>query len=144
MATYDIAVIRAALKALLQTLTTVASAKVYDYRNSNIEGYPSVIFDLTDEEGAMLDDANNVRTLTFTIWAIVELPVNGEVAAKVSLDAVTKEVVNLLEKKSNADLTGTVDWTMPAIGKRAEAQTPEGNVIYQEILLKCNVASSIL
>ena len=144
MATYDPALIRAALKTLLQTCTTIASANVYDSRKTNIEGYPAVIFDLTNEAGVMLDEITNVRVLTFTIWIIVEVSVATQVTAQGTLDACVKEVVNLLEKASNAELGGTVDWTMPAVGQRDEVSTPEGNTLYQEIKLQCNVSSTLL
>lgn len=142
MSTYDPAQIRAQLKTLLQTVTELQV--VYDYRNSTIEGYPAVIFDMTNEEGTMLDDANNVRVITFTLWIICELPIKGEDLAKTILDNATKAVINVLEDRDNATLGGTVDWTMPAMGQRAEVASPEGNTIYQEIRLRCNVASTIL
>lgn len=144
MATYDPAAVRAALKALLQTCSTVASANVYDSRKTNIDGYPAIIFDLTNESGTMLDEITNVRVLTFTIWVVVEVSVAGQATAGATLDACVKEVVNLLEKASNAELSGTVDWTMPAVGQRDEVATPEGNTLYQEIKLQCNVSSTLL
>lgn len=141
MATYDPSAVRAQIKTLLQTVTEVAY--VYDYRNTAIDGYPAVIFDMTNEEGTMLDDTNNVRTLTFTLWVICELPVKGENLAKTILDNASKAVINVLEAKANDTLGGTVDWVMPAMGQRQEVQSPNGNQIYQEIRLRCNVASSI-
>jgi hypothetical protein len=142
MTTYNPSAIRAQIKALLQTVTELAV--VYDYRSAVLSGYPAVIFDMTNEEGTMLDDSNNVRVLTFTIWIICELPVKGEDLAKTILDDATKAVINILEKKSNDTLSGTVDWVMPALGQRSEVQTPSGNTIYQEVRLRCNVASTIL
>jgi hypothetical protein len=141
MATYDIATIRAALLTLLQTSTKVAF--FYDYRNPTIEGYPAIIFDVTNEEGSMLDSINNLRVITFTLWVVTEVKVAGQEAAKDILDAAVKEVINILELKANAELGGTVDWTMPVIGKREEVQSPEGLVMFQEIILKCNIASFI-
>jgi hypothetical protein len=141
MSTYDPSAIRAQIKTLLQTVTEVAY--VYDYRNSAIDGYPAIIFDMTNEEGTMLDDTNNVRVLTFTIWLICELPVKGENLAKTILDNASKAVINVLEAKANDTLGGTVDWVMPTMGQRQEVQSPNGNQIYQELRLRCNVASSI-
>lgn len=142
MSTYDPSAVRAQIKTLLQTVTELQV--VYDYRSSVISGYPAVIFDMTNEEGTMLDDANNVRKLTFTIWIICELPIKGEDQAKTILDNATKAVINVLEDRDNATLGGTVDWVMPAVGQRAEVAGVGGNTIYQEIRLVCNVASTIL
>lgn len=142
MSTYDPNAIRAQIKSLLQTVTEISY--VYDYRTSNVEGYPAIIFDMTNEEGDMLDDSNNMRKITFTIWIICELKVAGSSASKTILDNATKAVINILEKKSNDTLGGTVDWVMPAMGQRSEIQTPEGSNIYQEIKLLCNIASTIL
>lgn len=142
MSTYDPNAIRAQIKTLLQTVTEISY--VYDYRTSNIEGYPSIIFDMTNEEGDMLDDSNNIRKITFTIWIVCELKVAGSAASKTILDNATKAVINILEKKANDTLSGTVDWTMPVMGQRSEIQTPEGTTIYQEVKLLCNVASTIL
>ncbi len=140
--TFDIAAVRAALKALLQTASTLSY--VYDYTNPTIEGYPAAIFDVTNEDAVMLDDANNVRTITFTIWVTNEVKVGGQVAAKGYLDAAVKEVINLLELKANDTLSSTVDWIMPVVGRRTQVESPEGLIMYQEIILKCNVSSSIV
>lgn len=142
MATYDIGAIRAALKALITTVSSVQV--VFDYMNPTLTGYPAVIFDLDNEDAQMLDDANNTRTLTFKVWVVCEIPENGLVAAKDLLDSVTKDVVNVLEKLSNQTLSGNCDWMIPVIGKRDQTNSPEGNFYYQELLLKVNVVSSIL
>lgn len=142
MATYNIGAIRAAIKALITTLSSVA--KVYDFMNPTLDGYPAVIFDLDNEDAAMLDDANNTRTLTFKVWVVCEIPEAGLEAAKDLLDSVTKDVVNILEKLSNQTLSGNCDWMIPVIGKRDQSNSPEGNFYYQELLLKVNVVSSIL
>lgn len=142
MSTYDPSAIRAQIKTLLLTVTELSA--VYDYRSNLISGYPAVIFDMTNEEGTMLDDSNNMRVITFTLWVICELPVKGEALAKTILDNASKAVLNVLEAKANDTLSGTVDWIMPAMGQRQEVAGPEGNSIYQEIRLRCNVASTIL
>lgn len=142
MTSYNITAIRAALKTQLAAISSVQN--VYDYMNPKIDGYPAVIFDVTNEDGTMLDDANNLRVITFTIWAVTEVKVLGQSAAKDSLDSVVKDVVNSLEKITNATLAGTADWVMPVIGRRTQVESPEGLVMYQEIMLKVNVASTIL
>ena len=142
MASYDIGAVRTALNALIDTATSVKS--VYSYPNPKIEGYPSAIFELDNEDGTMLDDANNQRILTFKIWLACEVSVNGLENASVLLDGVTKEVVNLLENKANQSLSGACDWMMPVIGARQQVNSPEGAYLYQELQLKVYIASSIL
>lgn len=141
MATYDISATRAALKTLIQTVTKIAN--VYDYANPIIDGYPAVILDMTSEDGTMLDDNNNLRVITFTIWLAQETKVLGLQGAKDSLDAATKDLINALELRSNDTLGGTVDWIMPSSGRRLQSQSEEGLIVYQEIILKCNVSSAI-
>ncbi len=138
---YDIANIRAALKTLIQTVTKVSF--VYDYSNPIIEGYPAVIFDMTNEDSSMLDDNNNLRTLTFTIWLAQETKVQGQVAAKGLLDAAAKDLINALELRSNDSLSSNVDWIMPSVGQRTQAESPQGLIMYQELILRANISSSI-
>lgn len=142
MATYDIGAIRAAIKSLLQSVSSVEA--VYDSKQTALAGYPAVVFELDREQGDILDDVNNQRKLFFKIWVIVEASTLGMDGAKNLLDAVTKDVVNALELKSNLTLSNTADWTMPVIGGREFVQTPEGLSGYQELMLEVNVVSSIL
>ena len=142
MAVYDIGAIRAAIKALLQTVDSLE--KVYDFQQSAIEGYPAALFELDNEDAQMLDDASNQRVLSFKIWVVTEIPNEGLEAAKNLLDNVTKDVINVLEKKTNLLLSGTADWTMPVIGSRSQTNSPEGNYLYQELMLKVYVLSTIL
>lgn len=142
MATYDIAATRAALKSLLSTIAGIAF--IYDYANPDIAGYPAIIFDVSNEDAEMLDEANNVRTIQFSIWILQEIPVAGEQAAKSSLDAIAKAVINALELSANTTLGNTVDWTMPVSGKRQHMPTPQGAAFVQEIMLNAKVASAIV
>lgn len=142
MATYDIAATRAAIKALLEGISSVSV--VYDFPQGQIASYPAVVFELDNEDAEMLDDANNTRKMTFKLWVIVEVPNEGISAAKDLLDSVTKDVVNTLEDIDNADLSGNADWTMPVVGQRGQVEGTVGSVLYQELMLKVNVASSIL
>ena len=142
MATYDPAAIRSAIKTLVSGVTSVS--KVYDFLNPEIEGYPAVIFDVSDEEASMLDDANNLRIITFKMWLVVEIPVKLQVGARDLLDTITKDVINVLELKANDTLSGTVDWVVPVVGPRTQSLSPEGNFFYQELNIQCNVASTIL
>ena len=59
-------------------------------------------------------------------------------------DVAVKNVINVLEKKSNDTLSGTVDWIMPVVGRRSQVPTPQGAAFMQEIILNAKVASTIL
>lgn len=142
MATFDINNVRAQIKALLQTVTELAF--VYDYANPDVAGYPCAIFDVSNENSEMLDDSNNLRTMTWTIWILQEISVAGEQQAKTILDAAVKKVINILEKKSNDTLSNTVDWIMPIVGRRTHVPTPNGAAFMQEVILNAKVASTIL
>ncbi len=142
MSTFDIDATRSALKTLLQTATEVAY--VYDYSNPDIAGFPCIIFDVSNEQAEMYDDSGNLRTITFTIWALQEITSIGEQGAKTNLDKVVKSVINILEKKTNDTLSGTVDWIMPVVGRRSHVTTPQGAAFMQEIVLNAKVYSSIL
>lgn len=142
MATFDINNVRAQIKSLLQTVTELAF--VYDYSNPDVAGYPAAIFDVSNENSEMLDDSNNLRTMTWTIWILQEISVAGEQQAKTILDAAVKKVINVLEKKSNDTLGNTVDWIMPIVGRRTHVPTPNGGAFMQEVILNAKVASTIL
>lgn len=142
MSIFDINAVRAQIKSLLQTVSELAF--VYDYSNPDIQGFPAAIFDVSNENSEMMDDSNNLRTMTWTIWIIQEISVAGEQTAKTSLDAAVKAVVNVLEKKTNDTLSNTVDWIMPATGRRTHVPTPSGAAFMQEIILNAKVASTIL
>lgn len=141
MAQYDPAAVRSAIKALLDAIPSVES--VYDFAQPTIEGYPAIIFELTQEDGTMLDDITNTRVMTFDVWVACEIPVNGIADATALLDSTTKDVINVLEKRDNQTLSGACDWMMPVIGKREQIGSPEGNFLYQQLQLKVNIASSI-
>lgn len=142
MTTYNIAGIRAALKTILTAVTGVQ--KVYDYMNPQIEGYPAVMFDVSNEDASILDDVNNTRVITFKIYVAVELTVKGTTGGKDLLDTVSVAVINALELQSNQTLGGYADWTMPVVGNRDQSNSPEGNYFYQELLLRVYVASTTL
>ncbi len=142
MATYNIATIRANIKTLLTAVTGISYC--YDYYNANIEGYPAIIFDVTNEEASMLDDSNNLRVITFSIYIYSEVQISSQTTSRGKLDTIVASVINALELKTNDTLSGAVDWLMPVIGRRQEIETTQGLVYMQELQLKCNVASSIL
>lgn len=142
MATYDPNAVRTQIKTLLQTITELAF--VYDYSNPDIEGFPAAIFDITDESNEMMDDSNNLRTITYTIWILQEITVAGEQVAKASLDAAVQKVTNALEAKANQTLSNTIDYMLPVLGKRSHMPTPQGAAFVQELRLNIKVASTIL
>jgi hypothetical protein len=142
MTIFDPATTRTQIKSLLQTVTELQY--VYDYHNPNVEGYPCAIFDIKEQTSEMLDDSNNLRTTTYVIYIMQEITVAGEQNAKDYLDVVVKNVINVLEKRSNDTLTNTVDWVIPLVGQRSHVQTPNGAAFMQELQLRVKIASTIL
>ena len=139
---YDLDLIRTALKTLLATITEIAF--VYDRRNPNIEGFPAVIFDITNNENIMLTNTQNQRTITYTLYIIAEIGTAGATQANTILDIATKKVVEILEDKDNITLSGNADWIMPVVGAREEVSSPNGSQIWQQLDLQVRVVSSIL
>ena len=142
MTTYNIASIRSAISALLSAITTIS--EVHSYMAAQLTNYPAIIFELDNEDAEMLDTTNNTRILTFKLWIVVEVANEGISAASALLDGVTKDVINVLELQSNSTLSGNADWVMPVMGKRDQVASPEGSLMYQELLFKVYVASTIL
>lgn len=144
---YDTAVIRAQIASILTALVDVSShaifANVYDYPNPNPAGYPCAIMDVVSDDGQFLDNITNLHALTFHIWLVQEVTVVGQDTAVAKLDSTSKYVIQALEKLSNASLSGNVSWLSPTTGGRRQTQTPNGPVFYKEIILKCNVTSTI-
>lgn len=139
---YNLVTIRANLKTLLQTVTEIAY--VYDFNNPNVEGYPAIVFDISNNESEMLTDAENIRTITFSVYILAEITVKGQSAAKTILDTATKKVVEALEDIDNLTLSGAVDWLMPTVGPREQFNSPEGAVFSQRLDVQVKVASSIM
>jgi hypothetical protein len=139
---YNPSNIRSALKTLLTAVTGIAN--VYDKNVSNIEGYPAIIFDQTNDSGEMLDDSNNIHEVTFTAEIYVETITEGQASAITLLDTAVNNVLTALEKKSNASLSGNVDWVIPTSGRSQQIETTQGVVYMKEIIIRCKVAVSIL
>ena len=142
MPTYNLASIRAAIKAILVGVSGLAF--VYDRRNPSIEGYPCAIMDITGNSNDMLTNIENERKITFTIWLIQEIGVKGAADANTLLDEITRQSVEALEDRDNLTLGGLVDWIMPAEGKREEVSSPQGSAIWQILNLDVRVSTSVL
>lgn len=141
MSTYNLATIRANLKTLLQTVTKIAN--VYDQYETNVAGYPAIIFDISKNESDMLTDAENIRKITFSIYILAEITIAGRDTAKGLLDNATNDVVTALELKANQSLSGAIDWMMPTVGARDEFAVVDGQVFSQKLDVVMYVASSI-
>jgi hypothetical protein len=142
MPTYNLATIRGAIKTILESVSSLAY--VYDRRNPIIEGYPCAIFDITNNENDMLTNVENERKITYTIWLIQEVGIQGMTDANVLLDEITREAIENLESRANLTLGGLVDWIMPAEGKREEVSSPEGSAIWQVLNLDVRVTTSVV
>jgi hypothetical protein len=141
MSTYNPATIRANLKTLLQTVTKIAN--VYDQYETNVAGYPAIIFDISKNESDMLTDAENIRKITFSIYILAEITIAGRDTAKGLLDNATQDVITALEAKANQSLSGSIDWMMPTVGARDEFAVVDGQVFSQKLDVVMYVASSI-
>ena len=144
---YDTATIRAQIVSLLSALVDGSNhpifANVYDYPNPNPSGSPSVIMDVTSDDGSFLDNVTNLHVLTFNIWIVQEITVATQDVAVAKLDSASKYAIQALEKLSNASLGGNISWSIPTSGGRKQTQTPDGPAFYKELILKCNVTASI-
>jgi hypothetical protein len=139
---YNLQTIRGNLKTLLTAVTGIAN--VYDTFETNIAGYPAIIFDISNNESEMLTDSENIRKITFTLYVLAEITIAGRDTAKGLLDTVTQNVITALEDKDNMSLSGSVDWIMPTVGARDEFDSTDGVVFSQKLDIVINVASSIL
>lgn len=139
---YNLQTIRGNLKTLLTSVTGIAN--VYDTFETNIAGYPAIIFDISNNESEMLTDSENIRKITFTLYVLAEITIAGRDTAKGLLDTVTQNVITALEDKDNMSLSGAVDWIMPTVGARDEFDSTDGVVFSQKLDIVINVASSIL
>jgi hypothetical protein len=139
---YDLSTIRATLKTLFETISEIAF--VYDRRNPTVEGYPCIIFDIEKNESEMLTNTQNLRTITFRVWVMTEIPVGGASKANDILDNATTAVVEAVENITNLQLGGDINWLPPVEGARQEVSSPTGNLIWQILDLRCRIISSVL
>ena len=139
---YDLSQIRATLKSLFQTITEIAY--VYDRRNPTVEGYPCIIFDIERNDSEMITNTQNLRTITFRVWIMTEIPVAGASTANEILDNATTAVVTEVENIANLELGGDIQWLPPTEGARQEVSSPTGNLIWQILDLRCKIISSVL
>lgn len=139
---FNIGTIRANLKTLLQTVTKIAF--VYDYLNPDPEGYPAIVFDVTSNKSDFLTDTENLHDITFSVFILVEIPTQGQQAAKDLLDAATNDVITALEKITNMSLSGSVDWVVPTVGPREQFATQNGMAFSQKLDVVVKISTSIL
>ena len=113
---------RAAIKTKLQEVTLLAY--VYDYHNSNLEGFPAITFDVSEATDDFLTNAENIRKVSWQIVIYQELTDRGLSAANALLDAATDAVIAKLE--GNSSLGGVVDYSSAVAGRRETIETPNG------------------
>lgn len=142
MASYDLQATRLTLKTLFEGISEIAF--VYDRRNPTVEGYPCIIFDIERNDSEMITNVQNLRTITFRVWIMTEIPVTGADNANKILDNATTAVVEAVENISNLELGGQIDWLPPVQGARQEVSSPTGNLIWQILDLRCRIISSVL
>ena len=138
--------IRAKIKSELEGVIVDGSpafAVVYDYHESNFDGYPVATFDLSNNEDDFLTNKENLRAYSFQIVAFQEtkIIVGGLKAATKFLDKVAQEVIKKFE--SNETLDGIVHWCSPVSGPRQMFDTPQGLVVAQLMTLRCHSADLV-
>lgn len=136
MPAFDLSAIRAKVKTTLEGVGDIAF--VYDHHRTELEGYPSVTFDISNNANAFLTNRDNLRAIDFQIVIYQETEIKKLDSATDILDTVAQAIINAFE----ADLTlgGQVHWCDPLIGARNQLETPQGLVVSQQLTLKCNVA----
>jgi hypothetical protein len=127
----DYETIRINLTTLLTSVTNLAY--VYPSRESDIEGFPCAVFDLSDVANETLTNTENLHKGVFTITLMQEVQIAGITLANQALDIATKSVVSVLENRANMTLNGSVDWIEPVLGGREEVITTSGIALMQEI-----------
>ena len=103
--------IKSALKTLLTNVTGIAN--VYDKYKTNVDGFPAIVFAQTNDVSEMLDDTHNIHDVTYTAEIWVETTVEGLDGADALLDTAVNNVISAIELKTNASLSGNVDWIIP-------------------------------
>lgn len=141
---YNIATIRANLKTLLQTVTEIDDANIYDYAEPNISGYPAIVFDIAEQDDEWKTNKDVLRTILFRVYILAEVGIAGLDDAKGILDGATKAVVEALESAANQTLSGAVDWMMPTTGPRSQIQGPSGNLLSQQLDVRVKAMASIV
>ena len=135
-----IASIRTAIKTILSTITEIAY--VYDYHNPDLEGYPAVTFDMSDQEGDFLTNVQNEEAISYIFMVYQEVKEKTQAQAKDILDTVADKIK--IAFANNYSLSGVIDVCRPVIGERVEIQTTQGLVYGQKITLKCRFSTLIV
>jgi len=125
--------VRAKIKTLLESIAEIAF--VADFHDPNLEGFPAVTFDVSDEDGEFLTNKENLRTITYAIVIYQEIKVIKLPDATRILDVVADKIIEAFENDFN--LTGEVDWCMPLAGPRGQFEASNGTVLFQELTLQC-------
>ena len=130
------------LSAILTSVTEIAF--VYSDRKPNIEGYPAIVFDVTDVDNQVLTNVENLESAIITIYIVQEIKEATIALANQYLNLATKAVIKELASRSNLSLNSTVDWIEPVKGGRKEQVSTTGAVLWQEIKVKVVKSSSTL
>jgi hypothetical protein len=132
--------IRQAVQTKLETVSSLAYA--YPYLRDVVEGYPSAVFDITNNDNTVLTNCENQREYSWGIYVLQETKNLSTEDAGAILDTVSDEIVNAFE--TDKTLGGLVDWTEPMTGSRDEVDTPQGLCIMQTLVLRVVVRGSAL
>ncbi len=130
----DVATIRAKIKGVLDGISELAF--VADNHQANIDGYPAVTFDESENTNVFLTNKDNLRQFSFLLVIYNETKIQGLDVATDRLDIIEKKVIEAFE--ADLTLTGSVNWCNPVGGPRLTLDTPQGLVVTKQLSLQCN------
>lgn len=125
----------AAIKAKIQTSTTIDSAYVYDYAISKPGGYPAVTIVPSEMQAHFADTGRNERHWFFDVKVYQERIRAGEDAAERILRQTVDELITLFD----ADMTlgGACAFCRPIPARWAFVQAPDVDTRVASIMLEC-------
>jgi hypothetical protein len=128
--------IRTQLKAVLNTLTGAGKLSiVYEYHEGNLASFPSATFDVSDVSNDFLTNAENIRQYSWKVFVYQDIqPGTVDLSDAVRiLDNVCDDIIQAIE--TNLTLNSTCDYSRPAVGPRMFMQSPQGEMLVQELTI---------
>lgn len=135
--------IRTQLKAVLNGLTGAGKLSVvYEYHEGNLSGYPAITFDVSDVANEFLTNTENVRRYSWKLFVYQNIGEGITLAEAVRiLDEVCDDVISTVE--TNLTINSTCDFATPSVGPRMFMQSPQGEMLVQELTIVTNVSASV-
>lgn len=126
--------IRAAIKSVIDTLTTVQ--ETYNYERSTFAGFPVVIIAPSENEADYGSQSNDRLVFVFKLRAYYPIPDEGEQEdSESAIEEVYDELLTTFLQRNV--LGGACDWVTPVPGVWQYEQRGEGIYRVAEITLYC-------